>query len=163
MANSGNDHQSNMDAALLALGLDRGSGRPLHGQLAEALRALVLTGRFGGSRLPASRILAIELGVSRMTVTTAYEQLIAEGYLAARRGDGTYVAQHLPHLAAPAPRTAPRKAADGTIRPFHPGMPDQRAFPHRLWARQAGRAPSRSKPARGRRIDRIERPCALIG
>ena len=140
MANFENDHQSNLDAALLALGLDRGSGRPLHVQLAEALRALVLTGRFGESRLPASRVLAAELGVSRMTVTAAYEQLIAEGYLAARRGDGTYIARHLPHLVTPPARPVPWNSADAAIRPFHPGMPDQRAFPHRSWARHLERA-----------------------
>ena len=45
-----------------------------------------------GIRLPASRVLAQELGLSRITVSGAYEQLVAEGFLEARRGAGTYVA-----------------------------------------------------------------------
>ncbi|MFV0382477.1 PLP-dependent aminotransferase family protein [Paracoccus sp. (in: a-proteobacteria)] len=140
MANTGKKYQSNLDAALLALVLDRASDRPLHLQLSGALRALVLTGRFGDERLPASRVLAAELGVSRMTVTSAYDQLIAEGYLTARRGDGTYIAAHLPHLVAPAPRPAAVRQSVRPFMPFHPGIPDLADFPHRIWARHLERA-----------------------
>ncbi len=67
------------------LGLSRG--------LYENLRARILDGRLDrGTRMPASRDLARALGVSRNTVTRAYDQLYAEGYLASRVGDGTYVA-----------------------------------------------------------------------
>lgn len=139
MANFDKNPQSNLNATLLAMVLDRAAPQPLHLQLAGALRALVLCGRHGGQRLPASRVLAGELSVSRMTVTSAYDQLIAEGYLIARRGDGTYIAGHLPHLVAPAPRPAagPKPAQ---VLPFHPGMPDQASFAHRAWARHLERA-----------------------
>ncbi|MFB9749067.1 GntR family transcriptional regulator [Leifsonia shinshuensis] len=57
------------------------------------LRDAVLDGRLRrGERLPATRELAASLGVSRSTVSTAYERLTAEGYLVARVGSGTYVA-----------------------------------------------------------------------
>ena len=84
--------KTNLQAALLALSLDRSSTAPLHAQLTEALRALILDGTARpGERLPASRDLAAELSVSRQTALTALDQLIAEGYLAARRGAGTFV------------------------------------------------------------------------
>lgn len=144
MSNIEENRQSNFSASLFAIALDRASDRPLHLQLSEALRALVLTGRFGGQRLPASRVFAGELSVSRMTVTSAYDQLIAEGYLIARRGDGTYIAEHLPHLVAPTPTRVRVETKAESFQPFHPGVPDQANFPHRIWARhleQAWRMP----------------------
>ncbi|MCA0918828.1 PLP-dependent aminotransferase family protein [Pseudooceanicola nanhaiensis] len=146
MSTSAISHQSNLDAALFRLTLDREGAQPLQQQLAEALRSLIRTGRHAGARLPSSRTLAAELSVSRMTVTTAYDQLTAEGYLVARRGAGTFVAADLPHLAPPAPRRAPALTAPAPYLPFQPGVPDQRLFPHRLWARHLERA-WRSPPA----------------
>src|ERR1700741_4077796 len=75
-----------------------GSGerlRSLHGQL----RAAILEGRLKpGLRLPSTRALADATGVSRNTAMAAYELLLSEGYLAARQGAGTYVADVLPDL-----------------------------------------------------------------
>lgn len=63
----------------------------------NAIRGAILNGRLRpGSRLPSSRQLAIDLGISRMTVIGAYDQLYAEGYLEGRRGSGTFVASMLP-------------------------------------------------------------------
>ncbi|MBR9836586.1 MAG: PLP-dependent aminotransferase family protein [Rhodobacteraceae bacterium] len=152
MANDAVSSQSNFDAALLGLTLDR-AGVALHEQLAGALRGLVLTGRFAGARLPPSRVLAAELSVSRMTVTTAYDQLAAEGYLAARRGAGTYVAGDLPHLAPPARRRPAPPAPPEAPQPFHPGVPDQALFPHRAWARHMERAWRAPEPALLARAD----------
>ncbi|KOX40493.1 hypothetical protein ADL08_22045 [Streptomyces sp. NRRL F-6492] len=60
--------------------------------LQEALREAVRSGRLGaGTRLPSTRELAADLGVSRGLVTEAYEQLTAEGYLRGERGAGTWV------------------------------------------------------------------------
>lgn len=61
------------------------------------MRLAIISGRFvGGTRLPATRILAQELGVSRNTILSVYDNLIAEGYLESRVGDGTYVSRELP-------------------------------------------------------------------
>lgn len=68
-----------------------GSG-PLHGQLTRALKSIMLAGNVHvGARLPPTRLLARELGVSRNTVLAAYEQLRAEGFLDGRVGSGSYV------------------------------------------------------------------------
>ncbi len=83
--------------ASVTVALDRGSGVPLHRQLYEGLREAVLSGRLSaGTRLPSSRLLASEVGVSRNTVMSAFLQLSAEGYLDGRVGSGTYVADSLP-------------------------------------------------------------------
>lgn len=79
--------------------LDRRQG--LTRQLYEALRQRVLDGRLvSGTRLPATRDLAAALSISRNSVVRAYDQLYAEGFIEARVGDGTYVAQ-LPEKALP--------------------------------------------------------------
>src|SRR2546429_2155605 len=121
--------------------LDR-SGPPLHGQLATALREAVATGRLGaGTRLPASRDLARELGVSRGLVVSVYDQLLAEGRLVARRGAGTYVAAATAAgagaggvLAGPAPVVT----APPTL--LRPGLPDLGRFPRHAWRRAYERA-----------------------
>lgn len=70
---------------------------PLYRRIYDSIRSAILSGKLkSGERLPASRALAVELGVSRMTVINAYDQLFAEGYLEGRRGSGTFVASHLP-------------------------------------------------------------------
>ena len=66
-------------------------------QIAEAIRKAILQGRIGvGTKLPSTRRLSSELNVSRNTVLTVYEQLIAEGYLEGARGSGSFVAKELP-------------------------------------------------------------------
>ncbi len=69
------------------------SGRPLYAALARTLRGLVLDGRLPlRTRLPAERDLAAALGISRTTVTSAYDALRAEGYVESRQGAGTWTA-----------------------------------------------------------------------
>jgi GntR family transcriptional regulator/MocR family aminotransferase len=116
--------------ALVAL--DHGSAEPLRRQLAGELREAIRAGRLRtGVRLPASRALASQLGVSRGVVTDAYEQLTAEGWLAARRGAGTVVAAA--PFAEPPREEAPRRAA---VRfDFTATTPDVSLFPRREWAR----------------------------
>ncbi|MEJ2885843.1 MocR-like pyridoxine biosynthesis transcription factor PdxR [Actinomycetospora aeridis] len=76
----------------LALPLDRAAATPLAVQLAEGLRAAVGRGALRvGERVPSTRALADELGVSRTVTAAAYDQLVAEGWLGPRRGAGTYV------------------------------------------------------------------------
>ncbi|MFE9677725.1 PLP-dependent aminotransferase family protein [Streptomyces sp. NPDC006259] len=106
--------------------------------LERALRDAVRGGRLApGTRLPATRRLATEVGISRNTVKAAYDQLVAEGYLTARQGSGTRVAA-LPATAAEPPATAAR-----TREPrfdLRPGSPDVGAFPAAAWLRALRRA-----------------------
>ena len=84
------------------LPIDAASKVPLHRQLYEAWRRAVLQGRLkSGERVPSTRELAQSLAVSRSTVTQAYEQLVAEGYLVATRGAGTFVCRELPEAVLP--------------------------------------------------------------
>ncbi len=106
------------------------------------MREAVRAGRLAaGAQLPPTRTLAADLGVSRRLVVEAYAQLLAEGYLAARRGAGTFVAEtgsdSEPHAAAPPPRPL---GFD-----FFPGSPDLANFPRQAWLR-AQRAVLRSAP-----------------
>src|SRR5579872_2876339 len=81
----------------LVLSPDPHSATPLHRQLYDEIRAAVLGGRLAaGARMPSTRALAADLQLSRNTVAAAFDQLLAEGYLAARRGAGTFVARVLP-------------------------------------------------------------------
>lgn len=74
------------------LSTDRSSEVPLHTQIYAQVREMILVGHLaGGVRLPSTRTLATDLGVSRITVVNAYEDLTAEGFLRSRAGDGTYV------------------------------------------------------------------------
>src|SRR3954454_10641270 len=78
--------------------LDRTASEPLHRQLYRQIRDELRLGNFSqsSSRLPSSRALAAELGVSRLTVNEAFAQLHAEGYLITKAGSGTFVADPLP-------------------------------------------------------------------
>jgi GntR family transcriptional regulator/MocR family aminotransferase len=79
---------------ILPVDVRRGSGTPLHVQLATQVRDLVSRGALEpGARLPSNRALATDLGVARAVVEQAYDQLLAEGWLVARRGSGTFVAE----------------------------------------------------------------------
>jgi GntR family transcriptional regulator / MocR family aminotransferase len=117
----------------LLLRLDRQRAEPLHAQLERELREAIRTGRLrAGERLPSSRALAAELGLSRGLVIDAYRQLQAEGYLTTHTGSATRVAAG---AQAPPPRQAaatgppPRLAVD-----FIPNLPDLTSFPRRDWA-----------------------------
>ena len=139
-------------------------GRGLARQLYQALRERILDGRLaGGTRLPASRELAARFGISRNTVTRALDQLYAEGYVAGRVGDGTYVAElprsqpvvsaaatpaatspalqllHSHHLATP---------AAGAPCAFRIGVPAFDLFPFETWARLQARFWRKPSPAR---------------
>src|SRR5215207_3543730 len=145
--------------------LDEKSSVPLHRQIYETIRRSILTGEFHpGRQLPASRLLAKQLGVARLTVVNAYEQLLAEGYLTSRTGAGTFVAEHLPEELLQAAkfgrRQQPEKRPARRVRfseyggrlardsriilrhngaapvtPFQHGVPAVDEFPFRLWAK----------------------------
>src|SRR4030095_9228746 len=89
-----------------------GGGGGLQEQICEAIRRAILDGVLSpGTRLPSSRGLAEDLGVSRTTRLLASDQLHAEGYLAARHGSGTYVADDLPDDAPPPVALRPKPSA----------------------------------------------------
>lgn len=146
-------NKATSDAAILSLSLDRTSDQPLQGQLAQALRALVHRSRLhSGDRLPSSRGLAEELSVSRVTVTSAYDQLIAEGYLEGRRGSGVYVAADLPDLPPVEPGASTAQAPDpagslAPVRPFLHSAADQREFPFADWSRLSDQVWRNPEPA----------------
>jgi GntR family transcriptional regulator / MocR family aminotransferase len=91
------------------LAVDPQAARPLYRQIYEGYREAIVDGRLrAGQRLPSTRTLAGELGVSRMPVLNAFAQLLAEGYVECRVGAGSFVARSLPDAHATAP---PRHAA----------------------------------------------------
>ncbi|MER5378716.1 PLP-dependent aminotransferase family protein [Streptomyces sp. NPDC002688] len=107
----------------------RTRGRTLQAALREAVRS----GRLApGTRLPSSRELAGDLGVSRGLVTEAYEQLTAEGYLRSDRGAGTWVGGAVRAVGPRARDHAPRSA--GVRADFVAGTPDLSLFPRAAWA-----------------------------
>ena len=98
-------------AILTRLHLSRESAVPVWRQLEDQLRQVILSRQLpGGARLPSSRVLAGDLGVSRPTVVQVLERLEAEGLVEMRHGAGTFVAEALPLEVAP-PRGRPRGAA----------------------------------------------------
>src|SRR5271170_4376413 len=101
-----------------AILLDRASDAPLHRQIYDQWRQGILSGRFRrAERVPSTRELSTSLAVSRSTVTLAYEQLIAEGYLESSRGSGTFVCRELPdELLRPDHKEAPRTEEAPAIR-----------------------------------------------
>ncbi|MEU0743652.1 PLP-dependent aminotransferase family protein [Streptomyces sp. NPDC006134] len=115
------------------------SGPGLRRGLTNALREAVRTGRLApGTRLPSSRALAADLGVARNTVADAYADLVAEGWLTARQGSGTRVADRaVVPPAAPAGRPRPHTGPRYDLRP---GRPDLASFPRAEWLKAARRA-----------------------
>ena len=116
----------------LLVRLDRKRREPLHSQLERELREAIRSGRLhAGERLPSSRSLAAELGLSRGLVLDSYRQLRAEGYLITRGGSATRVAAgaHVPPRPVADAEASPRPAID-----FVPNLPDLTSFPRRDWA-----------------------------
>src|SRR6476660_1243859 len=111
--------------------LDRASDEPLHEQLYRQIRDELVSGSFNNnsSRLPSSRALATDFGVSRFTVNLALSRLHAEGYLQSKIGSGTFISEALPETFLSAQTT---KAASHTERPARlskrvKDIPDHRA------------------------------------
>ena len=84
------------------IAVDRKTSKPLHKQVYDAYRTAIVDGRLRpGQRIPSTRVLAAEIGISRFPVLNAYAQLLAEGYLESRIGAGTVVCSSLPDQVAP--------------------------------------------------------------
>jgi GntR family transcriptional regulator/MocR family aminotransferase len=98
--------------------LDRTAAEPLHQQLYRQIRNELISGSFSdsSSRLPSSRSLAADLGISRLTVNLAFSKLHAEGYLRSRVGSGTFVAKSLPESFLSARKAKPEPQIEGPAR-----------------------------------------------
>src|SRR5260370_34055367 len=84
-------------AILPIITIDRKVAEALHRQIYNSYRAAIIDGSLRpGQRIPATRVLASEIGVSRFPVLNAYAQLLAEGYFESRVGAGTVIASSLP-------------------------------------------------------------------
>ena len=144
----------------------------LHRQVYRALRGAILDGALApGARLPSTRTLTHDLGVSRTPILLAYEQLVAEGYVAGRRGSGTYVAGTLAPAAQDPARVIPPRCAPMPPRlsrfglralesargvpgwrlrdaslpyDFRYGRPAYGDFPHETWRRVLARCARRA-------------------
>ncbi len=117
----------------LLLEIDRGGELPLHEQIERGLRERIRSGQLSSdTRLPSTRALARELGISRGVVTEAYGQLAAEGYLAISQGAPVRVAKA---VRAASPRAPARSLLQSYTYHFHPGLPDLSAFPRDAWLR----------------------------
>lgn len=133
--------------ALLAVVIDRASPETLGRQLYLRVGELILAGQLAAAeRLPSTRRLADDLGVSRTVTLAAYDQLVADGYIEARRGSGLYVRplERIERLAArrgpPAPAAAFEPLAPGLRgRPFDPDAAAVSLFPTQDWARMMAR------------------------
>lgn len=143
----------------LAIGLPPRGSRNLVQALQRQLRAAILDGRLKpGLRLPSTRTMARQLGISRNTVVAAYDLLLSEGRLIGRHGAGTFVAQQ-PRPLSDSPTPVQADQADDRLAPFwrdcsydpafglNPssrynfcrGVPDQAHFPIRVWRRISAR------------------------
>ena len=142
------------------LPLDRSIGVPIFRQIYDGLRRAILDGRLRpGQRIPSTRSLAVDLGVSRLPVLNAYEQLLHEGYLVGRTGSGTFVTREIPdhllrsrtirRLTPPSrpggirERAAPNQPSPTSwsfpVVPFQIGLPALDLFPHAAWAKLVAR------------------------
>jgi len=141
-----NNHPERDAAGPVGSGLDLHvelTGPRVRASLETALRQAVQNGRLAaGTRLPASRTLAADLGVARNTVADVYGQLVAEGWLTARQGSGTRVAEHPaaepPAVAAPAV-TVPG-SGESPRYSLKAGLPDLSEFPRTAWLAAARKA-----------------------
>ncbi|WP_078868517.1 PLP-dependent aminotransferase family protein [Streptomyces sp. NRRL B-1347] len=126
-----------VDLHLDALGKGPRSG--VRRGLTDALRDAVRGGRLApGTRLPSSRTLAADLGVARNTVADAYADLVAEGWLTARQGSGTRVADRA--VPRPVASARPPRASGAPVHDLTPGTPDVASFPRGEWLKAARRA-----------------------
>lgn len=146
---------------LLPVAINRDDDTPLHRQVFDQMRDAILSGRLTpGWRLPSSRALSEELGVSRNTILAAYDQLFAEGYTEGKIGSGTRVSRILPeevlatrssarsssetvnnqnvrlsNVARALINDRPSQRQSGGSNAFRPGVPEIDRFPWSLWSR----------------------------
>jgi len=143
------------------MAVDRRIRKPVYRQIYESFRTRIVNGELRpGQLMPSTRQLAADLGVSRIPVLSAYEQLLAEGYFESRIGSGTFIASSLPEeirtwsgktmvdspsrrriIGANASSMPPyiRPSWTESLGPFQVGQPDLIDFPLKIWARLVAR------------------------
>ncbi len=145
------------------ISVDRRAKQPLHRQIYHAYRSAILRGELrGAQQVPSTRLLARELGISRIPVISAYEELLSEGYFESRTGAGTFVSRSLPETLAasdagaarpqaPPSRARPISKRGTVVTPidrspwiigkgaFSIGQPAYDQFPVHIWSRLVGR------------------------
>ena len=153
-------------ALLSTLEIDRRCGVPIYRQIEDFLRKMILGGTLLPSqKLPSTRELALELGVSRITIKSVYEQLISEGYVQGQTGAGTFVSKGLDSETpvVPSIQITEKEYLDGnfsqtaehislsqastrygSIMPFRPGVPALDKFPIKKWSKYISRATTKS-------------------
>jgi GntR family transcriptional regulator / MocR family aminotransferase len=128
---------------------ERNSSVPFYKQIFEGYRQAILSGLLRpGQRLPSTRALAMELGISRLPAVIAFDQLLHEGYVEGKVGEGTYVKESIPEefgasfsvrkrLVPIERNSAP--SADRVIGPFRVSLPALDQFPRKIWSRLVSR------------------------
>ncbi len=128
---------------------DRASATPYYRQIYDGYRMAILTGLLRrGERLPSTRALAAELGISRLPAVYAFEQLLHEGYIEGRAGSGTYVKDSIPDELANATASAAQSSPAASqktraqllserprLAPLRVSLPALDRFPVRLWSK----------------------------
>jgi len=95
------------------IAVDRKAAKPLHKQIYDAYRSLIVSRNLGANQqIPSTRALASELKISRIPVLTAYSQLLAEGYFESRAGAGTFVCSSLPDQLTSTDRSSSTRSAE---------------------------------------------------
>lgn len=123
----------------MELNIDREGNKPLHEQIFQGIKKLILSGSMaGGYRLPSTRELAEHYSVSRNVVIIAYEQLLAEGFISSHTGKGSYVTEGLVYNEAklpplPALNNPGFKDLNKAIIDFRSGLPALSSFPLKQW------------------------------
>ncbi|MEO8017447.1 MAG: PLP-dependent aminotransferase family protein [Pseudomonadota bacterium] len=137
--------------------------RPLYRQIYDGYRTAILEGRLrAGQQIPSTRALARELGISRLPVLTAFEQLLHEGYLEGRVGSGTFVASSIQDGSVhrrssrkvdsaiqPGSRARDPRGQKAELGAFRVSLPALDHFPQKIWARLV------TRHARGMSIEQM--------
>jgi GntR family transcriptional regulator/MocR family aminotransferase len=153
--------KQSLELSLAGIKLSKKSEIPLYTQVYSVFRELILNKRLRpGDRLPATRNLALELGVSRVIITQGFEQLILEGYLVGKTGSGTFVADVIPESLTLAQKdnksglrstykdivngkpnilsdVLKRSSVKEDVVPFLTGTPSLDQFPYKIWSQVA--------------------------
>lgn len=131
--------------------INSNSTDPIPSQIAHQIRTLIGTGLLEpGDHVPSTRVLSTQLKISRGSVVTAYEQLLAEGFLIAARGSGTRINPNI--TPTPPPPPTPTPAAEPSAIDLTPGHPDTATLANSSWRaawRHACAQPPTRTPAQG--------------